>query len=711
MTDIAIYVDAKLMPPVLDILKALISDFPEVTGMELYDDTTDRTMPVLVLGNMPKRTPAFHVKTLSQKQILSNPAAMTELEVALRNLLKPPTFPPMEYEVVKYLTPEQEAALGNVLVVDIETGGNFDKALRPSEKYLLCVGINDGKHIYVFDRDGCNYGTRGGDQLVRILTKPGRKLVAHNMKFDFPTLDEQLCISMHGRGPLYGHFDTLLMHHSINHGAKEHDLKNLCHKYLGAPDWESGVKEYVKKTKDYSSIPPDLLHLYNAGDVYWTWWLLKYLEKIALSEPDRLPKVALHEFKMSRLFQDVEKNGVGVDVPYLTELREEFNRREEPILARLREAVGDFYVKGKLAEFNPGSWQQVKAHFKKAYDINLASTDEKHLMVARAKEEEGSEVVKFIDDLLEYREIGKMRGTYVDGILKRRRDNIVYPTFWVHGTSTGRLSSKDPNIQNIPRDKAIRRLVVPRAAGRTMIQADYSQAELRVMACLSGDPYLQSLFQPDSPDFFDNLMPIAFPNIDLPALSPGQRKQLRAKLKGVIYGMSYGRQAKAIAISLTEEDRKNPTTVQEAQMIMDNYFQQAPKLYAWRKEVSEIALDPTRTLVSPFGRQYQAEVVTSRNRQNVVNSALAFLPQSTASDLCVVAAERVQDELKSGRFGDTLIVATIHDAILLDTPDEYIETVKPMVTHHMRQSGRDMFGDLVLFDADTKAGPSWAECG
>ena len=705
MTDIAIYVDAKLMPPVLDILKALISDFPEVTGMELYDDTTDRTMPVLVLGNMPSITPAFHVKTLSQKQILSNPAAMTELEVALRNLLKPPTFPPMEYEVVKYLTPEQEAALGNVLVVDIETGGNFDKALRPNEKYLLCVGINDGKHIYVFDRDGCAYGTRGGDQLTRILTKPGRKLVAHNMKFDFPILDEQLCISMHGKGPLYGHFDTMLMHHSINHGAKEHDLKNLCHKYLGAPDWESGVKEYVKKSKDYSSIPPDLLHLYNAGDVYWTWWLLKYLEKIALSEPDRLPKVALHEFKMSRFFQDVEKNGVGVDVPYLTTLREELNAREEPVLARLRNAAKD-------DDFNPGSWQQVKRHFSRAYGINLASTDEKHLNAVVADEDNpDSEVTLFVNDLLEYREIGKMRGTYVDGILKRRRDNIVYPTFWVHGTSTGRLSSKDPNIQNIPRDKAIRRLVVPRAEGRTMIQADYSQAELRVMACLSGDPYLQSLFQPDSPDFFDNLMPIAFPNIDLASLSAGARKQLRAKLKGVIYGMSYGRQAKAIALSLTEEDRKNPTTVQEAQMIMDNYFKQAPHLYQWRKDVTEIALDPTRTLVSPFGRQYQAEVVTSRNRQNVVNSALAFLPQSTASDLCVVAAENVQARLQTGQYGDTLIVATIHDAILLDTPDDQIEAVKPMVTNFMRQAGRDVFGDLVLFDADTKAGSSWAECG
>lgn len=696
MTDIAIYVEDRLIPSVQDILGALVQNFPEVGEVELWAETTDRTMPVLVLGNMPPITPAFYVKTISQKQILSLPSAMTELEVALRNLLEPPTFPPMEYEVVKYLTPEQEVGLGNTLVVDIETGGKFEEAIRPNEKSLLCVGINDGKHIYVFDRDGCAYGTRGADQLIRILTKPGRKLAAHNMKFDFPILAELLGMRAHGK-ELYGHFDTMLLHHAINHGGKEHDLKNLCHKYLGAPDWEAGIKEYIKKEKDFAAIPPEVLHRYNAGDVYWTWHLRNYLLKVANSEAERLSKVALLEFRMSRFFQDVERNGVGIDVEYLATLREELNAREEPILARIRRAAGE-------ETFNPGSWQQVKRHFNSAYGISLKSTDEKNLTIVRDKEDKDSEVVKFIDDLLEYREIGKMRGTYVDGILKRRRGNIVYPTFWVHGTSTGRLSSRDPNIQNIPRDKAIRRLVVPRAPGRKIVQVDYSQAELRVMACLSDDKYLKSLFQPDSPDFFDALMPVAYPGIDLSALAPGKKKDLRAKLKGVIYGMSYGRQAKAIAASLEMAPR-------DAQQIMDNYFRQAPSLYDWRLWVTEVALDPTRTLVSPFGRQYQAEVVTGRNRQNVINSGLAFLPQSTASDMCVVAAMAVQDKLRTGQYGDSLIIATVHDAILLDVPDEHVDSVSNMVEHEMTESGRATFGDSVYFGAEADYGLSWAEAG
>src|SRR4051812_3269320 len=113
LVDIAIYVEDRLIPSVQEILGAVIQSFPEVGEVELWADTTDRTMPVLVLRNMPPITPAFYVKTISQKQILPLPSAVTELEVAIRNLLTPPPFPPMECEVVKCRSPEQEAKLGN----------------------------------------------------------------------------------------------------------------------------------------------------------------------------------------------------------------------------------------------------------------------------------------------------------------------------------------------------------------------------------------------------------------------------------------------------------------------------------------------------------------------------------------------------------------------------------------------------------------------
>jgi DNA polymerase I-like protein with 3'-5' exonuclease and polymerase domains len=125
--------------------------------------------------------------------------------------------------------------------------------------------------------------------------------------------------------------------------------------------------------------------------------------------------------------------------------------------------------------------------------------------------------------------------------------------------------------------------------------------------------------------------------------------------------------------------------------------------------VQEIVLDPERTLISPFGRQYQAEVITPKNKQNVLNSGLAFLPQSTASDLCVIAAINAHGRLKSGQYGDTMIVATIHDAILLDVPDEYVDSVAAMVMEEMEKSGTEKFGDVLALRSRRFYRPYWGE--
>jgi DNA polymerase-1 len=263
------------------------------------------------------------------------------------------------------------------------------------------------------------------------------------------------------------------------------------------------LKKYLKgsKGKDYAAIPRTALYEYNAYDVYWTWFLLEFLTAIADAEP-RIKDVALHEFAMSAyLFQDVEGDGAGVDVPYLAKLKAEYDAEEAPLLEEIKTLADS-------PEFNPGSWQQVKKYFVE-WGYQPATTGEDDLLDLPLKE--GTDPYRFRELLLAIRGIRKNRDTYVVGIQKRMRGNIVHPTFWIHGTSTGRLSSRDPNIQNIPRDKKLRKIFVPRAPGRTMVQVDYSQAELRVMAALSGDEHLISLFQKGSSDFFDAMIPGAFP--------------------------------------------------------------------------------------------------------------------------------------------------------------------------------------------------------
>lgn len=710
MTEIAVYVEGKLYPQVKDILGELMAYYPDVTGVEMWSEaTTDRTMPVLILGVMPSVTPITFVKTLSQKQILTNPAALTELRAAMDRLQAPFVFPEMTFVMDDVSTLQ---GMGKRVVVDIETGGDIDIML-PEEMWLLSVAITDGKKIVVLSEEWLARDINR-TMLINFL-RSGRKLIAHNMKFDFRSLSAQLGVD------IKGHLCTMLLHHALNPGAKEHDLKKTAAKYVGAPNWADAGKEYVKGTykvfpdwypellkKRYAgkkvkvgfeAIPKDILYKYNAYDVFYTWYLYEYLARGAEGDP-RIARIAKFEFEMSNFFQDVERNGVAVDLEYLEGLRVILVQQEVEALSRLRELVfvgtQDVEFSG---QFNPNSHVQVKKFFA-AVGSPVKSTSE--TVLEDMKFEEGTIEAEFTAQLLECRGITKLKGTYVEGIQKRLHNGLVYPDFLVHGTSTGRLSSRDPNIQNVPRDEdgkiSLREIFIPRdIETRSLLMVDYSQAELRVMACLSDDEYLISLFQPGMPDFFDSLMPIAFPRVDLSTLDKDTKKNMRANLKGVIYGMSYGRRAPAIAKALGMSSR-------EAQTIMNNYFKAAPDLYAWRMWISETAISPEHTLISPFGRYYQSEVVTSRNKQNVINSGLAFLPQSTASDICVVAAMEVNKWLHEY---DAVIIATIHDAIMIDCPDEHLQVVSDRVQLAMQESGRAVFGDKVPFATDATHGKSW----
>jgi DNA polymerase I-like protein with 3'-5' exonuclease and polymerase domains len=684
MNELAVYFEGAFFPEFGEILAEAIKTYP-VDQTYVWNEFTNRTWPVLCLGAEPEVKPINWVKAPSQKQIMASASAMTDLRAALDRLYTPVSFPPMSFAVVDGLTDEEESALGDVLVVDIEVGGNI-KVDLPEDTWLISLAINDGKNIYVFTEESMQEDTLDNcrEQLIRILTS-GRKLVAHNMKFDFRTVSAQLGVE------IKGHHDTMLMHHSINPGAKQHGLKESCHIYLGAPDWDSGLKQWVGSDGHYEKIPREALYTYNAWDVYWTWYLMEFLIRAAVGD-SRLAKLARFEFEMSNFFQDVEGHGAAVDLEYLGEIDTFYAEEWDAILNKLRSIVED-------ENFNPNSPVQVKKWYQSHGFPEMDSTAEKILEVlefdTRTQE-------LFTEALLEARGITKMWRTYVKGIERRvHNGNLVYPSFKVHGTTTGRTSSADPNIQNVPRDEegklSLRRLFVPRAEGRSLLQVDYSQAELRVMACLSEDDYLISLFQPGMPDFFDSLLPSTFPNDDVASWDKATKKNNRAKLKTVIYGLAYNRKEWAIAKELK-------ISVEEARTIIRNFLKAAPKFAEWRKWVQLTALSPDRQLVSPFGRYYQAEVVTSKNRQNVLNSALAFLPQSTASDLCITAAMKVHEQIKGS---DVLIIATIHDAILFDTPDEQIERVAALAQREMEASGDAVFNGVVPFATEATHGKSW----
>lgn len=244
-----------------------------------------------------------------------------------------------------------------------------------------------------------------------------------------------------------------------------------------------------------------------------------------------------------------------------------------------------------------------------------------------------------------------------------------------------------------------------------MLNVDLAQAELRVMAVMSGDPWMIGALQEDSGDFFANhFMPVAFPGKvawwgdieNWAKADPTDYKECRVQVKSVMYGLAFGRGAAAIGVEIGQ-----PPSV--AQGIIDSLFEKAPKFLEWREKIAKAAIDPSERdfLVNPFGRRYQREVITSRKQEAaVIREALSFLPQSTSSDICLSTAIRINPSLKEQGYH---IFNIVHDALMVEGPEDGADWIGSYIAAELRETGRIIMGDSVPFLADFSKGKHWGE--
>ncbi|ASX99280.1 DNA polymerase I [Arthrobacter phage Molivia] len=676
----------------------------EFEFIENYSGSTSK-WPVLALGpydavrNHNRRV----VEAPSSAAIVTKADSITRLVRAFNLLVNPPEHEPMQWKLFQNEGEVMDVCAGihgEMIAVDIETSGDVGADGAVSGKRLLSVAFYVQGWAFVVPEHLIS-SKIVASYIGELFS--ANNCILHNGKFDAPYIEDWTGF------PFNHTFDTMLAHYSL-WPASEHGLKPLSRKILGAPDWDGATKKYTgaKVYKEagtgedgvwwdarkysagsgYERIPRSLLYEYNAYDVYWTMKLFWYLRWELEHDSDAMA-VFERRMRLSKLFSAVEQPGVRINTAHLHRVGETLERDQARAVSELAEIAG--------VAVNPNSPTQVKAWFA-SQGINMASTDADHLDKI-IRDESGrytEQEVNFCKKLKECRGIRKNLGTYVNGFLEVAHDGRVYPTFKLIGAYTGRLSTPKPAIMTLPRDPLYRQMVLP-DEGHVIVGPDYGQIEARVMAILSNDDYLISLFQPDSEDFFDALMPIAYPNVDLDNLDKDVRKDMRAKLKGVIYGLSYGRGAKAIAESLN-------MSVIQAQNIIDNYLNAAPGLVAWREEIQYNAKNAV-SMVTPFNFHFQCEVVTGENRNSVENSALAFMPQSTANDICLDAALAIHEWI--GQYG-ARIMATVHDQILVSCPPEHAMEVGHRMEEEMQASARRALGTRCVFDAKPDIGDDWA---
>ncbi len=341
--------------------------------------------------------------------------------------------------------------------IDIETSGNLGKTHTAEEVKVLSVAFyQEGREPLVI----VNPHPEPSGELAPIspfvlehlkdVLPKFTKAIYHNGKFDTRVLNRVLGIK------LCVWFDTMLAHHVLNHAAGMHGLKELAQRYLGAPEWEAGLKKYTKNGGHYELIPFSELVKYNGWDVYWTFQLWKlFAPQIERDENNQ--KAFMFEMAVADVLLNVEMNGIPFHAENSNLLKEANEQRMTVLLTSLRKCA-------RNATFNPNSPQQVKQVLNVQYGLAVQSTAEAVLQEI-IDINPGREVGTWCEMLLEYRGLSKQNSTYVDGWGKHARQlpgddqKRVRPTFLVHGTSTGRLSSTSPNAQNVPRDKAVRKIV------------------------------------------------------------------------------------------------------------------------------------------------------------------------------------------------------------------------------------------------------------
>jgi uracil-DNA glycosylase family 4 len=595
------------------------------------------------------------------------------------------------------------ANIGENVFVDIEVGAEKDSSYgNVHMQKMLCIGIGSSDptnqdHVFVFHAN-C-FEARYIRQLLMSLLEKCR-VVCQNGKYDVGVLRAWLRYDDF-TGPSLAE-DTMLQSYSLNEYGGVHGLEYMGMEYLGTSDWKHDIEPYLrgedgKGEVDYANIPESILHKYNAFDVHSTRLLFPFfaeqIDRLGLTSGYRL------SIRASNMLTLVEPRGMGFDVEYSQHLSDEYDKEKEEVAKGLP-IVSDPDSKSKhLREphpLNPDSPKQVMQYLER-YNIEDTAADTLAALLPKYEvKEEDKDVIRTI---LAIRGITKMDGTFVRGMRERvTASGTVHPSFLIHGTTSGRLSARNPNSQNIPRAKQIKRQFISSRPDRVLVGVDMSQAELRVLTWLAEEELARDIFNDPSRDLFVELCRSMFPNKfrDVPdALVKSD--PIRPLVKGFAYGMAYGRTAAGIAA-----DPEFNMKVPEAQGHMDTFKKTVPKITAYLEDVADRACRG-EALVSPWGRHRRFHLVTELNKHAVRNEAKSFPAQSTASDIVLEAACRLTFNYH------VHIVNLVHDAIYAEAKPEEAQEVADLISRVMIQVAEELVDGYVKFATDSKIGTNWAE--
>lgn len=528
--------------------------------------------------------------------------------------------------------------------------------------------------VYVANKDGLIEG------LKPVFENENLKKYTYNAKNDINIL-KTIDIDLKNIS-----FDTVLASY-IKNPNRSHDLNAQALDYINHISFELDFP--TKKTK-FAQLPQTDLITYAQDNAFSIYKLTQFWLKNLSSEELKLHDEV--ELPLTHILAQMEYDGVALDVDYMSELSEYMTQKAEDLQAKIYEIAGE--------EFNINSPKQVGEVLYEKLNIQLKKKR------GKAKPSTNVEVLEELASeypicryLIDYRKYTKLRTTYTDALplLVSLKDRRIHTTYNQTVTATGRLSSSNPNLQNIPirteEGNKLRNAFIAENENDFILSSDYSQIELRLLAHVSGDENLISAFNSD----VDVHSLTASKVFDVPVEQV--TKEMRYKSKAVNFGIIYGQTRYGLAKALD-------IPAQEAQNFIDKYFMTYPKVKNYMENTVAFAYEHG-FVETIFGRKRYLSELASPNRmikEFAERAAINQPLQGTAADLIKMAMINVDKVFKENNLKSKMVMQ-VHDELVFEVVADELEQVKTLVKQEMQNVANLKVPLLV----DINWGKSWKE--
>ncbi|EEF56769.1 DNA polymerase I [Borreliella burgdorferi] len=505
------------------------------------------------------------------------------------------------------------------------------------------------------------------------------KIIGQNYKFDYKILKNN------GFNPIPPYFDTMIAAYLIDTNSKV-SLDFLAEKYLMHKNIK--YEDVIQKNDNFANISLEMATSYSSEDADITFRLFNIFTK-KLKE-DKLDKL-MHEIEMpfNKVIIEMEENGIYLDKEYLKEYGKELGKELEAIENEIIKSIG--------IDFNLNSPKQMheilfeKLNLKLPEKMKKDSTDIKVLESLREQHES-------IENLIKYRQIAKLKSTYTDNLIEliNYKTNRLHTSFIQTKTATGRITSINPNLQNIPikdeKGRKIRKAFKPEN-GNIFISADYSQIELAILAHLSQDEVLIKAFE-NNKDIHTETASKLF-KIEEKEITPNLRRIAKSINFGIIYRMSDFRLAKELGI-----------TKEEAKGFINSYFDSYPKIKEFIINQINFVRNAGYSETILKRRRYIKEINSNNylERSAAERIAINSIIQGSAADIMKIAMVKVFNEFKSKKM-ESKILLQVHDEMLIESPIEEENEVKKILKIMMETA----YTLNLPLRANIETGKSWGE--